>query len=197
MGGRKSNKKYTNEAWTKRVDHEAGRHRTPRAPAEALVCEVCGYIYTNRRWITPSVFKVKQKPTSIDFSTRQWVAAEKQKSREALSSHAAETVVCPSCQRQREGVPSGFLHLDGVFLTHHREEIERLLNNEAERVAEDNPVARIMKWGQDEKGRLMLTTTTEHLAQRLGRSLQKAFKGKVRYDFSHENKLAHVYWSRN
>jgi hypothetical protein len=54
-----------------------------------------------------------------------------------------------------------------------------------------------LKWGRDEKGRLMLATTTEHLAQRLGRSMHKAFKGEVRYDFSHENKLAHVYWSRN
>lgn len=197
MGGRKSNKKYTNEAWTKRVDHEAGRHRIPRAPVEPLVCEVCGDLYSNRRWINPAVFKVKQIPASIDFGTRRWVSAGKEKIRKTQSLHATQTAVCPSCRRQRGGAPSGFLHLDGEFLTHHREEIERFLNNEAERTAEDNPLARIMRWGQDEKGRVMLSTTTEHLAQRLGRSLQKAFKGKVRYDFSHENKLAHVYWSRN
>jgi hypothetical protein len=44
---------------------------------------------------------------------------------------------------------------------------------------------------------LTLATTTEHLAQRLGHALKKAFKGKVHYDFSHENKLAHVYWQRD
>ena len=49
----------------------------------------------------------------------------------------------------------------------------------------------------DEKGRLVITTTTEHLAQRLGHALEKAFGGEVRYDFSHENKLARVYWQRD
>jgi hypothetical protein len=43
----------------------------------------------------------------------------------------------------------------------------------------------------------MLSTTTEHLAQRLGHALEKAFDGKVDYDFSHENKLARVTWRRD
>jgi hypothetical protein len=33
----------------------------------------------------------------------------------------------------------------------------------------------------------MVLTTTEHLALRLGRALKKAFDGKVRNDFLHEN----------
>jgi hypothetical protein len=44
---------------------------------------------------------------------------------------------------------------------------------------------------------LTVTTTTEHLAQRLGGMLEKAFGGEVRYDFSHENKLARVSWHRD
>jgi NMD protein affecting ribosome stability and mRNA decay len=176
MGGRKSNKKYTNEAWTKRVDHEAGRHRAPRAPKEPAVCEVCGDVYAERRWIKPD--------------------AER---KETKHKHYRPPImtICPACQRQREGVASGFVHLDGAYLEAHREEIERLLHNEAERAAEDNPMARIMNWGRDERGRLTLSTTTEHLAQRLGHALEKAFSGRVRYDFSHENKLAHVYWHRD
>ncbi len=176
MGGRKSNKKYTNEAWTKRVDHEAGRHRTPRAPKEPAVCEVCGDVYADRRW-------------------RQSDAERKETKH--LHYRPPIMTICPACWRQREGVPSGFVHLDGAYLEAHREEVERLLRNEAERAAEDNPMARIMNWGLDERGRLTLSTTTEHLAQRLGHALEKAFSGRVRYDFSHENKLAHVYWHRD
>jgi hypothetical protein len=44
---------------------------------------------------------------------------------------------------------------------------------------------------------VLITTTTEHLAIRLGRALEKAFDGRVLYGFSHENKLAHVWWHRD
>jgi hypothetical protein len=198
MGGRKSNKKYTNEAWTKRVDYEAGRHHTPRAPDEPEVCKVCGDVYADRRWEKPFTPKRKRKPSTINYAKRQWVASEEgQEAQKHPHWRAPRMVVCPACQRLRDGVPSGFVHLDGAFLSAHREEVERLLRNEAERAAEDNPTARIMDWGQDERGRLTLSTTTEHLVQRLGHALEKAFKGEVRYDFSHENKLAHVHWHRD
>lgn len=99
----------------KRVDHEAGRHRTRRAAAEPMACEVCGNVYADRRWTKPD-------------------------------------------PERRDGM---------------------------------------IGWEKDKRGRVTVTTTTEHLAQRLGHALEKAFDGEVRYDFSHENKLAHVYWRRD
>ena len=54
----------------------------------------------------------------------------------------------------------------------------------------------ILEWKRGNGHRLTVTTTTEHLAQRLGRALEKAFSGDVLYDFSHENKLARVKWRR-
>jgi hypothetical protein len=169
------NKRYTNQTFTKRVDHEAGRHRTWRALAEPAVCADCGDVYADRRWSKPDAARKSAKHP-------RW--------------RLGQTVICPACERQRDGVPSGHVHLAGAFLTSHRDDIERLLRNEARRAAEGNPLARIMSWGKDEQGRLTVTTTTEHLAQRLGRALEKAYKGEVRYAFSHENKLAHVYWQR-
>jgi YD repeat-containing protein len=82
-------------------------------------------------------------------------------------------------------------------LKEHREEIERLLRRESERAAEVNPLGRVIRWKRDKSDKLTVTTTTEHLAQRLGHALQKAFDGKVKYDFSHENKLARVSWRRD
>jgi hypothetical protein len=41
------------------------------------------------------------------------------------------------------------------------------------------------------------TTTTEHLAKRLGQALHKALRGAVHYECFHENKFAHVTWSRD
>ena len=104
--------------------------------------------------------------------------------------------VCPACVQQRTGEPRGFVYLDGAFFVAHHEEIEQLLRNEAERAAEDNPLARIMEWKRGDLHKLTLTTTTEHLAQRLGHALEKAFAGRAHYDFSHENKLARVNWQR-
>jgi hypothetical protein len=86
--------------------------------------------------------------------------------------------------------------LDGAFFISHEQEIRNLLENEAVRAAEDNPLARILKWSVGDGHSLVVSTTTEHLAQRLGKALNKAFGGSVRYDFSHENKLARVSWQR-
>ena len=169
----RSNKRYTNATFTKRVDHEAGRHRTVRAQPEPAVCALCGGVYSKRRWVAGD---------STTLSSEQ------------LSS--ARVTLCPACKRKEEGVPSGYLHASGDFLAAHREEIEHLLRNEAARAAEDNPIARVMDWNSKGK-KLSLTTTTEHLAQRLGHALVKAFHGEVQYDFSHENKLARVSWHRD
>ena len=170
------NKKYTNATFTKRVDHEAGRHRTPRAGKEPEVCEDCGAVYADRRWTLAGAARGEKKHG-------EW--------------GPARMTVCPACKQIREGVPGGFVYLSGAFFVGHRGEIEKLLLNEAERAAEDNPLARIMSWVRAERERLTLTTTTEHLAQRLGNALKKAYGGEARYDFSHENKLARVSWHRD
>ncbi|MEW6734863.1 MAG: BCAM0308 family protein [Acidobacteriota bacterium] len=172
----RSFKRYTNTTFTKRVDHKAGRHHTLRAAIEPGVCKECGALYIDRRWIMAN-------------------------SKSAIIKHQrfgpVQLVICPACKQQRNGVPGGYLHLDGSFFTEHRDEIERLLSNEADRAAQDNPLARIMKWEKSNGKQLTVETTTEHLAQRLGHALERAYCGKVRYDFSHENKLAHVWWRRD
>lgn len=168
-------KRYSNQTFTKHVDDEKGRHRTLRSLPEPAVCEVCGDVYADRRWS-------KNDPERITPKHKHFRAAQK--------------VVCPACERQRNGVPSGFVYVEGKFYASHQGEIKRLLENEAARAAEDNPLARIMDWLTDAEGRLTVSTTTEHLAQRLGHALSKAFHGKARYGFSHRNKLSRVWWKR-
>jgi len=172
----RGNKRYTNTTFTKRVDHEAGRHHSKRAEKEPAVCASCGAVYVNRRWTNANADYDAHEP-------KHW--------------HPARVINCPACVQAQGGVPSGYVYLEGAFLKTHRDDIERLLRNEAERAAEDNPLARIMLWKENGEGKLTLSTTTEHLAQRLGHALTKAFDGTVGYDFSHENKLARVTWKRN
>ena len=173
----KTQKRYSNSTFSKRVDHEAGRHRGPRAQSEPAKCSMCGAVYSDRRWT------VAGTPKKKSGKHRHW--------------HTQAITVCPGCMKKQEGLAAGFVYLSGEFLPSHRQEIERLLDNEAERAAFDNPLAQIMGRETDEKGRLVITTTTEHLAQRLGHALEKAFDGEVYYHFSHENKLTRVYWHRD
>jgi len=171
----RSKKPYTNATFTKRVDHEAGRHRPARAQSEPAVCEQCGAVYANRRWTAPHAGSGNKKH-------KHW--------------HPSQLTVCPACRQASTGEPRGFVYLDGAFFADHYEEIEHLLLNEGRRAAEDNPLARIMELKRGEGHKLTVTTTTEHLAQRLGHALEKAFGGSADYDFSHENKLARVNWQR-
>jgi hypothetical protein len=95
-----------------------------------------------------------------------------------------------------DGRFAGELRLSGAYLRQHRTEIDRLIRNEAARAAEDNPTARIVRIDCPAADRLTVRTTTEHLAARIGRALKRAMHGTVHYTFSHENKFAHVTWSR-
>ena len=164
---------YTNETFTKRVDHEAGRHRGVRAPRGPAVCPACRSAYLNRRWVggkDPRAILARQQP-------------------------GVRALLCAACRMTADGEWRGELRLAGTFLAQHRAEVERLIRNEAKRAAEDNPLARIVR--QDwSAGRLTVLTTTEHLAKRLGRGLVKAYDGKARYRFGHENKTAYVTWMR-
>lgn len=166
----RSNKKYTDLNFRKRVDHQAGKLHAQGAMKEPAVCEGCGNIYVNRRWVRAGTEVIVTDP---------------------------EPVMCPACVAERDNITSGYVHLEGKFVNEHWDEIRRLLDNEADRAAEDNPLGRIMAIEKERSDAFTVRTTTEHLAQRLGNSVQKAFNGDIRYDFSHENKLAHVWWQRN
>jgi hypothetical protein len=172
----RTHKKYTNATFTRRVDHDAGRHRGARAPREPLLCAGCGAIYVKRRWT--------HEPSARAFD----------------SAHAYQPIevrVCPACRRRTSGAPHGYVHIDGEFVVRHHEEIERLVANEDARAREDNPLGRILQISPDGTGGLLVTTTTEHLAIRIGRALEKAFDGKLLFGIAHETRLAHVWWHRD
>lgn len=168
----RSNKRYTNTTFTKRVDHEAG-HKSDKHPSEPALCEKCGALYRKGHWTL----------NEGELKTHRFEKPE------------VSLTTCPACLQMAQGEPAGFVYIEGSFLGKHVAEIENLLKHEDEDSALVNPLARIMEVKRAEN-RLVVTTTTENLAQRLGRSLNRAFGGDVRYDFSHENKLARVYWHR-
>ncbi|HEY7476383.1 MAG TPA: BCAM0308 family protein [Vicinamibacterales bacterium] len=170
----RTSKQWTNATFTHRVDHQAGKHRGPAAAKGPLVCERCGAVYDKRRWSLTG---------SANGRTLSAIAAPRM-------------TVCSACQIVAAGQFAGEVRVSGAFAAAHAADVERLIRNEARRAADDNPLARIVRFDRVPEG-LLVRTTTEHLAKRIGQALHKAMHGTVRYRFSHENKFAHVTWSRD
>ncbi|MFI5177063.1 MAG: hypothetical protein ACHQO8_00780 [Vicinamibacterales bacterium] len=168
----RTHKAYTNVTFTRRVDYDGGRKRAARAAAGVLVCAECGAVYAKGRWTT-----------ATDPRTRRLAAV-------------ARRGLCRACQMRDGHQTRGYLTLGGAFLAGHEREIEVLLENEAARAAEDNPLGRILEWDRSVPGVLTVSTSTEHLVERLGRAVYRAFRGEIEYGFSHANKFAHAYWVR-
>ena len=170
----RSVKRNTKVTVDRRVEPHEGDHRPPRPPAEPALCPGCGAVYVNKHWahgIDPHAFTTNpDAPVAVR--------------------------ICASCHQRRAGMPHGYVHIDGEYFPAHRVEIESLLHHEIDHARTDGAMNQVLEWEDDGTGGLLITTASELLAQRLGHALEKAYDGEVHYGFSHENKLAHVWWHR-
>ena len=104
-------------------------------------------------------------------------------------------VFCPACLKIHDRFPGGELTLRGVEAGE-RGEIASILRNEESRAREKNPLERIMRMDAANGG-WRVETTTEKLAQRLGRSIKKARGGKLVYKWGHNRKFIRVVWDKS
>jgi len=169
MRGRK---RYNPASFKKKVDVQSDSYIPRGAPGKVVVCPGCHALSTGKRW-------------RLD-------EAAYAKLREAKTT---KEVLCPACEKIRDGYPSGQVTLKGPYLAEHREEILRIIVNEEKRARGVNPLERIMSLS-DENEQIEITTTDEKLAQRIGRELRKACGGTVSYGWSHNNKFLRVEWKR-
>ncbi|NIP74092.1 MAG: ATPase [Gammaproteobacteria bacterium] len=109
--------------------------------------------------------------------------------------HEYREVVCPACQRVRDRVPAGFLTLKGAFLGRHRDEIENLVRNVEEREKAHHPMKRIMGFDEQD-GALVVTFTEPRLARGAGEAVEDAFEGELAIQYSEDEFLLRVYWTR-
>lgn len=157
----------------KAIDTAVDPYLSKEPPADNTTCGKCGALYHNKRW---SFVEAAVKP----------VAEEKK----------GQTVLCPACQKIRDGFARGFVTLEGTFVGAHSEEIVNLIRNKEKRAMYHNPLERIIEI-KKKTGGLEVRTTTEKLAQRIGAILKKAYKGELEYKWSDGVKLARVEWRRD
>jgi len=141
-------------------------YQTRRKLREPSICSQCDAVYREGRW--------------------QWMDDNPQ---------GASDDLCPACQRIRDDYPAGELTLSGGFFAAHREEILRLVRNEAAAETAEHAINRIM--GIEERPKEAVVTTTDiHLPARIGRALEHAYKGQVEIQFDREGYFARAKWQR-
>ena len=147
----------------------------PRGASRNMsVCGGCRAVYMNRRWYAEGdVYK-----------------AAINNNREKVQ------VICPACLKIRDNFPGGIVTLKGDYVLPHKADLMNLVRNEEERARGLNPLERVIAIKENGFGSIVISTTNEKLAQRLGRAIKKAFHGEVAYHWSHDNKLVRVEWVR-
>lgn len=140
---------------------------------ENTLCRRCGAVYVNEHW----TFDDERRRTLLQLGT-------------------AHEVLCPGCSIITQRDPQGIVTLRGDYWPQHREEILNLVRNEELRAMHDNPLERIVDI-REQNGALIIETTNEKLAQRIGRAVYKAHKGEIEYKWSQDNNLVRVEWSRS
>jgi len=146
----------------------------PRGASQKIsMCEGCSSVYKNKRWY-----------------------AAKDQGEAASGKREYAKTVCPACLKIRDNFPGGIVTLTGNFVLPHKQDLMNLIKNEEGQARGFNPLGRVMTIKENGHGSIVISTTNEKLAQRLGRAIKKAFHGDVSYRWSHDNKLARVDWTR-
>jgi NMD protein affecting ribosome stability and mRNA decay len=140
---------------------------------EVAVCKECHSVYIHKRWELES-------QASDDL---------------AKAKHIVE-ILCPACQKIRDRQPGGIVTLQGRFVQEHQEEIVNLLHSENDRAMRINPLERVMDIEKSDST-IVVLTTNEKMAQRIGQTIHKSYSGEVEYKWSKGTKLVRVNWHRD
>lgn len=109
--------------------------------------------------------------------------------------HGAADALCPACQRIREQQPGGYVTLEAALTAREQDELVRLLRNVEHRETVDHAMERIIDMTAA-PGKLLVTTTSPHLAQTLAAAVERAMGGQAEYAFSRDEHLLRVCWRR-
>jgi hypothetical protein len=106
------------------------------------------------------------------------------------------TKLCPACMQIRDGVAGGVVEFNGGFTLLHREELLNRIRNVAKKAMEDRPMERIISI-KEEKSKITVSATTEHLIARIGKAVQRDFGGELELRYAPEEKFATARWRRD
>jgi NMD protein affecting ribosome stability and mRNA decay len=132
---------------------------------EPTVCPECNAVYHRGRW--------------------QWLPAQATPTYE----------LCPACHRIRDGVPAGYVRLEGPFVSEHASELLAIAHNAEQKEKACRPINRIMAIDQ-QRDALSITTTDSHLARGIGEAIRRAHHGKLALHYGPDENFVRVTWTR-
>ena len=174
-------KRYSTQSFKKK-EHIDDPYSMKQAPKGLLECPECQAIFYRKRWSFPG--------TSSSQTRKSTSAGPKKSTKQTL---VPQSFLCPACRKLRDGYAEGFLTIQWPNWGAHKAEVLGLIHNEEHQAARNNPLERVMTIRTRPDG-ADIETTTEHFAQRLGKHLDRAFKGSVKYRWSHKDKCVRVAW---
>lgn len=153
-----------------------------QAPKGMLECPKCHAVFYRKRWSFPETPSLPTRKARI--------VGPKKPTKQIL---VPQSFVCPACRKLQDGYAEGFLKIHWPNWGAHKAEVLSLIHNEEHQAARNNPLERVMTIRTRPDG-ADIETTTEHFAQRLGKHLDRAFKGSIEYRWSHKDKCVRVEW---
>ncbi|WP_333649330.1 hypothetical protein [Candidatus Binatus sp.] len=139
-----------------------------RAPEDPSVCDSCGSIYTAKTWR-------RNRPLPAKLI------------------NAAAWTICPACKQAKSGEYFGRVLVRGSSASANLDAIRSRIANVERRAEFTQPERRIVssKW---DGATLEVLTTSQKLAHRIARELQKAFGGRARYTWSDQDGALTAIW---
>lgn len=108
--------------------------------------------------------------------------------------HALHTR-CPACRRIDEKAPAGYVSIEGQFAHDHRQELMALIRDLERQEKAEHPLQRIMST-EEHADKLRIMTTDIHLVRAIGEALQRAYQGRLDFNYTDAEYLLRVSWQR-
>lgn len=108
----------------------------------------------------------------------------------------AEKFICPACRRIEDKYEGGVVYLKITpYLQKHKEEILNQIKNVEKEEMKYRPLERIISI-EEQDDEIIIKTTYEHLARRIGEAIHRAHKGDLKLNYPEGKKYVRVYWQR-
>ena len=108
----------------------------------------------------------------------------------------AARALCTACERIEVDYPDGYVDVRGSFAGSRREEILQLARHVEERERREHPLKRLMPIREIDGG-FRIPVTDRKLARAIGRSLERAYRGKLEQPRVDDESLLRVGWRRD
>lgn len=145
--------------------------RRTGSPPSPVVCERCGAVYARKTW------RAGERATKTQLMGVLWT-------------------VCPACKQVAAGEYFGRVRLTGAFVEAHEEELRGRIRTAAARARFTQPERRIVSIDRDSEGMTVLTTS-QKLAHRIAREVEKAFGGSTTYAWTKPHGELQATWRRD